>query len=467
MTKFGGVTQKRKSPLHVLLAGLLLYCSTSAAQYVPSPDIHITDDCSTRLAPDRGPYQPVTMNKGANQLFNHTAMKRWELDDYGGIYRHSTLGLSETEDLLVEEYNPALDMGPSRMWIQTLQNLGQMPQIPSHATWSQIDRYMDQNDLHEFSHPHRLNHLTASRNQYASALSPGFEFALSQYPRRAWFTPEFEKGARDTFNKTLRTASYIFLRSKKTKRIVAAIRLIRVHNGLLRLKHVSSGRTLEILGNAEIGWGVDGKLHLGWEPLKATFQVEKFAKEFLASKDAVVKRVSGFEPIEMVKLPMETGLGIDLPRDYQDVDLRGQHGFGPEARVTILGQPFEVSFSHAVLVEPGLFAIEKSEKRADMFVELSIWLGKYLSIPRLPEWVDEKRIGYWTYNDLPLYKMFGFSTDEAFPEIHKYGVDWDIYKASPEKIHLALQKLAQARSTNSGRANQLNYFLREMGQRGF
>lgn len=419
-------------------------------------------------------FLPVQRPGGANQLYSRTSQLRWELDDYGPIYRHSTLSYSESEKLKVYQFRPGLDLGPSRMWIQTLQRAGSMPHNlnvlstdPRGVRWSDIDRFIDQNSLHEFQHPLRPAHLDANRVQYTKELQPVFDFVTSQYPRRAWFTPEFKASAVKTFRRTLRNANYIVLKDRVMDRIVAAIRIVRVNNGLLRLKHPKSGRVLEILGNAEITWGGDGRFRTSWAALAETFEVQKHVADFLRATESVVNKTSAYDPIELIRLPMETGLGIELPRDFQFMDLRGQQGFENGTKVQIAGENFEVSFGHAVLEEPGLFAIEKTPERSAHFAELALWMGHHMSNPSLPEWVDERKTAQWTYNDLPLYTIFGFKKDERFASRSVYGVDWHVYSASVGNVQAALGRLTEQRTDGSDRLSRIREFLTQMEQRGF
>ena len=433
--------------------------------YVPSPDLEAFSSCLALLQAD-GPFQAVQRPRQPNHLYLDGTKTWWDVDDYGGTFRYVERNLSRNQRFIVEEFNPSLDVTPSPGWLQALQGLGQMPDVRG-VRLSEVDRFMERNRLFAYEHSFREDYLHTQRMSYVRALWPGFEFAMSQYPRRKWFTPEFEQGARDTFDRTLRTATYILLRHRETHRIVAVIRMIRVHNGMVRLKHVRTGRTLEILGNAEFTWGLNNSFHTSRQMLFETFEVERHVKEFLQLADPLVQRVSEFEPEEMIHLPVEMAFHIQLPREYEFLKLENQRGFDGSSRVQVRGEIFEIIFGHTVLVEPGLFAIERSEERAPAFLDLAVWLAKFITNPRLPEWIDHRKIVAWTYNEIPLYVPFGLRRDMSFSPFHKHGVDFHIYRGTAESIFSAIKNLTTVRGDESLRAQQIQDFLSTVERKGF
>ncbi len=445
---------------------LLVPALASGAGLILSPGLPEPGGCEAELLLP-GASTEINAKDKPDRLYQETSRSYWEIDDYGSVFRFSALKRNVGEQFVVEEFNPSLDIGPSPVWIQYLQSLGLMPAELSSWTYTQVENYLHGMGLTEAYHPLREPHLQVQRQRYIDQLKPSYHLAMKEYERRAWFTPEFQKGAERTLHRTLRTATYLVVRYKQTGEVLAVMRLVRVHNARLSLRHLKTGRTLQIQGNAEWMWGVGDQPRFSRDSLLEMFQVKKLLPDFLQGTETNVNRVSELEPLEMVKLPMEIDFKLDLPRDYLPLVVKGKKGFENGNTIVIGGEKFAVELEHAVVVEPGLFAIKKTPERAQVFLELAIWQSKYLANPRLPSWVPARSVKLWTYNDLPLYTIYNFKEDDRFEPIQKYGVNWRIYGGGVDDVQAALQGLAGKRANDSPRSRDLQYFLKEMEKRGF
>lgn len=430
-------------------AGLAARPDTSYQPNPPDPN------CAAAYgwAPGKDPLysRPAKEQPDHNLLYDFTQNQQWHIAGKGRVHTMGFRKVSVSKGHTVEEFWTGPALAPSPAWLQVLQETGRIPDpyalIASLGPYhTDLLNFLFRQELLIHQSPDGDRFLSSQRRAFMNAVRPGFDLALREDQRRAWNTKEFRRSAAVLFDNALENSSFLLVRRNSTQAPVAGIRFIHIHNGLLQLRHVESDRILRIVGNAEYTWGFGDRFVFDWPSIQKYFEVKDHVQAFLEAKSGDQSVFVKNEPREKLQLPTEISLKVELPRNYQKMKISEKDN--PTAR--ILGEDFVVEFSHAALVEPGLYAIPKTDtERTEHFQELVLWMQRYLENPPLPKWIDRNEIGYWTYNDLPLYLRYGFEQDTSFGVKKKYGVDWKIYSGRAPQMSQSLRQLFKTRGAKT------------------
>lgn len=296
------------------------------------------------------------------------------------------------------------------------------------------------------------------KERHMAFINESLDFVLNQYAaRRAW-GPEFREKLRQVAEDFRYESVYLTVRDPNSKKIVAALRLVRApygrrykvalpaHPGALKSQVIE-----DLAGNFGPTWAKFNILGSAFRSpfvpvlgnpfqdlknyadiLKEQQGREMHGRPFLETESQVV------QTMRAPRLPMEDLLKITLPRSAE--------GMPETADQSATG----VYWSAGELFEPGNFAVLK-EAGVEAKLGLLELFSNFLKSGGSFGIEARKNIRMFTYNDIPkLYTRLGFKI--IGNEIIKENVSWKVLEATPETVEESYrQSLAMLKDSLAAR----------------